>query len=786
MLSSRQITRFTPRVVMVAAFAAFLTVGNAAASTYTITLDGTPVTAITTTGGEKVALNFAGTTGHRVSVRVSSATIPSYTIAIKAPDGTVLKTSGTWGVGGGFLAPVTLATTGTFKIFITPTSSTAKGRLVVSAWDVPADLNSAIATDGTLTTDTFVAPGQNGKLTFSGTAGQRISMVAGTGSSTAKNAAMSIKAPSGATVLASTAVGFSGMFFEPITLAETGTFTITVNPPTYTVGTVNVQVWSVPADQTGTLTMGGGNQVLSFPTPGQNASLTFAGTSGQKVTLAISPVSLINGGATVRIRKPDTTLLSTIAVTNSGALLEPTTLPATGTYTVSVDPTSQATGSITLSLYLSPSDLSGTLTSGTPSTLTFGSIGQNASYTISGTANQYLALKFANDSISSTSVSVKTPASTTLIPATSFTTSGHFFDAVVLPATGTYTITVNPQTVSTGSVDVTAYVFTSPSTQAATLGVPLTVTTVPGQNAAITFTAPAAPNKVSIMFTGVTAGTTTTTGIAATLSTGGTTVANFPQQFGNSDKFLEPMTLTAGATYKLLLDPSGTNAGSITTTIYSVPADPIVAGTIGGAGSVVTVGTPGQGAKLTFTGTAGHLLSIWFSGVTIGNPINLGTVVTLTSPTGATVTTTTPFLYEHDTMMEPVVLPSTGTYTMSFNPYGSYTGSLTATLYDVPADATNTAIVGGSGVTATTTVPGQSGQISFTTTSNTPVTILYDVTSCCPANISVLLGGVVVKTASSHNPGDSLSFTPAAGTNTYVIKIDPTVNNVGDLTIFVG
>jgi hypothetical protein len=778
MLSSRPITRFTPRIVMIAAFAAFLTVGNAAASTYTITLDGTPLTAVTTSGGEKANISFAGTTGHRVSVRVSSSTISSYTIAVKAPDGTVLKTSGTWGVGGGFIGPVNLTTTGTYKIVLTPTSTTAKGKAVVSAWDVPADLTNAVATDGTLTTQTFVAPGQNGKLTFSGTAGQRISLVAGAGTTSAKNAAVSIKSPSNATVLASTAVGFSGTFFEPITLAETGTFTITVNPPTYTVGTVDVQVWSVPADTTGTLTMGGGNQVLSFPTPGQNANLTFAGTSGQKVTLAISPVSLSGGGASVKVRKPDGTLLSTIAVTNSGGLLEPTTLPATGTYTVSVDPTSQATGSVTLSLYLSPSDLSGTLTSGTPSTLTFGTIGQNASYTITGTAGQYLALKFANDSISSASVTVKTPTSATLIGATTFNTSGKFFDALVLPTTGTYTITVNPQTVSTGSVDLTGYVFTNPSTQAATLNTPLTVTTVPGQNAAITFTA---TSKVSIQFTGVTAGTTAISGVNATLTTGATTAASF--SFGNSDKFVEPLTLTAGASYKLTLDPQGTNAGSITTTIYSVPADSTISGTVGGAGSVVTVATPGQSGKLTFTGTAGHSLSMWLSGVSIGNPISNPTVVTLTSPTATTVTTFN--LYQHDTMVEPIVLPATGTYTLTFNPTGNYTGSVTATLYDVPADATNTATIGGSGVTATTTVPGQNGQISFTSTSNTPATILYDVTSPSPANISVLLGGVVVKAATIRNPGDSFTFTPATGTNTYVIKVDPTVNNVGDLTIFV-
>ena len=105
--------------------------------------------------------------------------------------------------------------------------------------------------------------------------------------------------------------------------------------------------------------------------------------------------------------------------------------------------------------------------------------------------------------ISSLKVSVSTPSNGTLIAASTFGTSGKFFDGVVLPATGSYKVTIDPQTVSTGSVDVTGYVYANPLTQAVSAGTPATVTTLPGQNAQLTFTATA---KMSFLFTGVTAG----------------------------------------------------------------------------------------------------------------------------------------------------------------------------------------------------------------------------------------------------------------------------------------
>src|SRR5262249_39749572 len=145
----------------------------------------------------------------------------------------------------------------------------------------------------------------------------------------AKNVTVGIKAPSGATVLANTAVGTGGMFFDPMTLAENGTYTISINPPKNTTGTNNYQLWTVPADQSGTLTLGT-PQALTFNTPGQNASYTFTGTSGQKLTFSATGSTL---NSTIKIRKPDSTVLSTLTTVstngNAGALMEPTTLPAT-------------------------------------------------------------------------------------------------------------------------------------------------------------------------------------------------------------------------------------------------------------------------------------------------------------------------------------------------------------------------------------------------------------------------------------------------------------------------
>ncbi|MDX6535552.1 MAG: hypothetical protein QOF68_3296, partial [Gaiellales bacterium] len=471
--------RLPMRIALAGMLAALITAGSASASTYTITLDGTPLVVATTAANEVATVSFSGTAGQRVSIRITQVQMGTPTVTVKNPDNSVLKTAGPFSVTGGFIAPLTLPATGTYKIVVDP-PGTSKGTARLEAWDVPADVSGTIATDGTLVTQSYAAPGQNGKMTFSGTAGQRITLLADGGSSTAKNISVNLKAPSGAVVILPTVTGFAGMFFGPVALPETGTYTLTSNPPSTTTGTAEFQLWVLPADLSGTIAVDGGNKLVTIGTPGQNAGYTFTGTLNQKLTVAVSPVALTGNPSTiVRIRKPDNSILKTVTLSNSGGLLEPMTLPAAGTYTIQVDPQKQAVGDVTLNAFTSPADVSGALTSGTLQTATFTAAGQNATYTIAGTAGKYLSVNFGNDTVPTTKVSVLKPDGTVLIAATTFNTAGKFLDAVTLPVTGTYKIVVDPQSVSTGSMDITANVFPPVATFSAAVGTPIVVTTPP-------------------------------------------------------------------------------------------------------------------------------------------------------------------------------------------------------------------------------------------------------------------------------------------------------------------
>ena len=61
MLSHALTHRLAPRAALVALLAALITAGAASASSYTITLDGTPLVVTTTTSAEKATVSFTGT-----------------------------------------------------------------------------------------------------------------------------------------------------------------------------------------------------------------------------------------------------------------------------------------------------------------------------------------------------------------------------------------------------------------------------------------------------------------------------------------------------------------------------------------------------------------------------------------------------------------------------------------------------------------------------------------------------------------------------------------------------
>lgn len=196
--------------------------------------------------------------------------------------------------------------------------------------------------------------------------------------------------------------------------------------------------------------------------PGQNARLTFTGTAGQRVSLALSDVTIGTSSccaAKVSVQKPDgTSLVSTTYVGAKGGFLDTRTLPATGTYTVLVDPQEDDWGGMTLTLFDVPPDVSGTLVvGGAPATVAIGTPGQNARLTFAGGPGQ-VTLRVADvlvgtSSCCSLKVAVAKPDGTTLLRATYVGRRGATF-VLQLPVAGTYAVDVDPQGVDTGSLSL--------------------------------------------------------------------------------------------------------------------------------------------------------------------------------------------------------------------------------------------------------------------------------------------------------------------------------------------
>ena len=192
-------------------------------------------------------------------------------------------------------------------------------------------------------------PGQNGALTFSGTSGDRISLKGTnglTGYILGCDVNVKILKPD-ASVLAADTCMEGTRFHRHADAADDGTYTIVVDPVSHAVGNLTLTLYTVPADTTGTVTIGGSAVAVPLGTPGQNGTLTFSGTATQQVTVHMT--SNTYGWVTVRLKKPDGSVLTSLLGFGSFNL-STQTLPTTGTYTIEVDPSAAATGSINVSV----------------------------------------------------------------------------------------------------------------------------------------------------------------------------------------------------------------------------------------------------------------------------------------------------------------------------------------------------------------------------------------------------------------------------------------------------
>jgi hypothetical protein len=635
------------------------------AAAHTITPGGNPVTVTITAANADEVLTFAGVAGQRVSVEIGDVTIGpsaccSTLVSIRKPDGATLAWPTYVGTGGGFLDTRTLPISGTYSIVVDPQGS-ATGELTLRLHDVPGDATAAAAPDGSATVTT-ATPGQNARVTFAGTAGSRVSVKVAPSCCTTR---MSILSPSGSTLTWPAHIDSRGGFIDTVTLPVTGTYTILVDPQGPTTGSVSLTLLAVPPDVTASIVPGGAPVSVTTSTPGQNALLTFAGTAGQRVSLVLETACC---ASRVSILRPGgLTLAGPAFLGFTGGFVDAVTLPVTGTYTVLVDPQSDAVGTMTAKLYDVPLDATGTIAAGGGEvTVTTTTPGQDARVTFEGAAGQSVAVE-VGPTCCTTRVSILRPDGTTQVAPKFVGMLGGYVDGETLPMTGTYTILLDVYGPSTGSMTVALHGV--PGDLSATIApdaVPVTITTQPGQMVRFTF-AGTAGERVALEVT-----TTCCATQVSMLNPNGTTLVP-PTTLGRGGGFLDPRTLPASGIYTIVVDPYNADAGTLTFTLYDVPPDVAASADVDGTAVAVTTTTPGQNARVTFAGAAGDGVSI-----RVG-PFNCCAIrLSVTRPDGATLVLPTGFNPDGGTLN--LRLPVAGAYTILVDPQGAASGKVTLRL----------------------------------------------------------------------------------------------------------
>src|SRR5207249_2359544 len=133
--------------------------------------------------------------------------------------------------------------------------------------------------------------------------------------------------------------------------------------------------------------------------------------------------------AALKMVRPDAGLLAILGFSRGSYFLDTLTLPATGTYTIAIDPSSTYTGSTTITLYDVPPDTPGTIVpGGSAVTVSFGTPGQNGRLTFSGTAGQHVSLLSSGSTIYNAALKVLKPDASAVGIPFGFSMGNYFLD----------------------------------------------------------------------------------------------------------------------------------------------------------------------------------------------------------------------------------------------------------------------------------------------------------------------------------------------------------------------
>jgi catechol 2,3-dioxygenase-like lactoylglutathione lyase family enzyme len=360
---------------------------------------------------------------------------------------------------------------GDYLFTIDPRDEAAGSDFTFELISVPPDATAPLTIGAGPTSLTLGSVGQNGAYVFSASGGERVAI---TVQSSADNVADLVVVDPNGQMLAGTSRAISSnatIFVDAFTLpALAGSYELRVDPRGQATGGFVANLFSVPADPTsaGSLQSYANvtNQALATSVAGQNAAIDVTTTAPNEV-VAYYVTNSASNVVDVELRAPGGVLVggSNRAISsNTTGFVDAFSLGAAGTYRLVIDPREQGTGTITVRFFaVAPARLNASVTPNAagPTRLDVTIPGQVAAFSFALTAGQVFNYSVTRAGSSVADTRLLDPSQRAITPSGGAVVSSAPLNVtgVTAPATGTYTLEVDPRT---DNVDAYNVILTSP------------------------------------------------------------------------------------------------------------------------------------------------------------------------------------------------------------------------------------------------------------------------------------------------------------------------------------
>ncbi|WP_163567518.1 DUF6531 domain-containing protein [Fodinicola feengrottensis] len=491
------------------------------------------------TPGQHARLTYAATANQEIGVDLTNNTTPYQPyLTITEQDGTVLWQNDISGHAD--LPPLPVG--GTYTFDVSTYSTTGQFALKVSTRSAA----TTISTTGPTVVAKVASKGDSAQLKFATTKGNPLSVgfTSSTFPSTTTLDAQIIDSNGDEELTETGITSTSEFWFTP---ARTGQYKVQITPHDgKSTGSIAV---TLSAETAGGTLATGVETTLSASRAGQTTRYTFAGTSGQKMSLVFGSFTFYDDVG-VEILKPDGSVLRDVG-TWTEVDLDP--LPSTGTYQVIVYPYGE-TGSANIRIARARRAAPAATIGGAASTVAIGVLGGAVEIPFSASASERISVGMQDSDLDIANVRIIAPDDTVLTNAvsqddsfvTATTTKSGTYRLIMAPPNGDYgsaTFTLSDQ-INAGSISLNT---------AKTVSLPRI-----GQQAYLTFQGTAGQNLM-LSFAHM---TTKYRPYVEMVEPNGTDL----MWSNNDDNPVAIGTLPVSGTYQLNLDPFGF-PGSVTATL---------------------------------------------------------------------------------------------------------------------------------------------------------------------------------------------------------------------------